>query len=171
MNKTENIPKPPDVSWQLKLGMCLLGLSILIPLCGISVVTTMAMSATKTATISGILLVGSEFLGVLAIGVMGKDGYAFFKQRVVGLIKPYAPLQTVSRKRYIFGLFLFILPILFGWLSVYTAKFIPGFTNYPLLYTVGGDLMLLTSLYILGGDFWDKIRGLFIYDAKMHFSQ
>jgi hypothetical protein len=114
--------------------------------------------------------VSAEILGVIAVAVMGKDGYAFLKQRVVGLIRPYAPVKTVSRRRYIFGLVLFILPILFGWLSVYTAKFIPGFTNYALPYALVGDLMLLASLYILGGDFWDKIRGLFIYDAKMHFS-
>lgn len=170
MNEKET-PEHVEVSWQLKLGICLFGLSIVTPLCGIPLVTAMKISAAQTATISGILLVGGEILGILAVGVMGKDGYTFLKQRVAGLIKPYAPLKTVSRKRYLFGLFLFILPILFGWLSVYTAKFIPGFTCSPLLYTLGGDIMLLTSLYILGGDFWDKTRGLFIYDAKVHFSQ
>jgi hypothetical protein len=28
-----------------------------------------------------------------------------------------------------------------------------------------GDLMLVTSVFILSGDFWDKVRALFIYDA------
>ena len=170
MNEKGNTTEHSSAGWRLKLGICLFGLSIFTPLCGIPLVTLIGMSATQTATISGVLLVGAEILGLIAVAVMGKDGYAFLKQRVVGLIRPYAPVKTVSRRRYILGLVLFILPILFGWFSVYTAKFIPGFSNYPLLYAVGGDLMLLTSLYILGGDFWDKIRGLFIYDAKMHFS-
>jgi len=26
--------------------------------------------------------------------------------------------------------------------------------------------MLLTSLFVLGGEFWDKLRSLFIYGAK-----
>lgn len=170
MNEKENTTEHSSAGWRLKLGISLLGLSIFTPLCGIPLVTVLGMSAAQTATISGVLLVGAEILGLIAVAVMGKDGYAFLKQRVVGLIRPYAPIKTVSRRRYIVGLVLFILPILFGWFSVYTAKFIPGFTNHPLLYAVGGDLMLLASLYILGGDFWDKIRGLFIYDAKMHFS-
>ena len=36
-------------------------------------------------------------------------------------------------------------------------------------YAVGGDLILLASLFVLGGDFWDKIRSLFIHDAEVHF--
>ena len=170
MNEKENTPEHSSTGWRLKLGICLLGLSVFTPLCGIPLVTLIGLSAAQTTTISGVLLVGAEILGVIAVAVMGKDGYAFLKQRIVGLIRPYAPVKTVSRRRYIFGLVLFILPILFGWLSVYTAKFIPGFTNNPLSYALGGDLMLLVSLYILGGDFWDKIRGLFIYDARMQFS-
>lgn len=171
MNDKENTPKYFDVSRELKLGIFLFALSIVIPLCGVPLVIAIGMSTTQTATISGVLLAGSEILGILAVAVMGKDGYAFFKQRIAGLIKPLAPLKTVSRKRYIFGLVLFIIPILFGWLSVYMANFIPGFTTYPLPYILGGDLMLLASLYILGGNFWDKIRGLFIHDARMHFSE
>jgi hypothetical protein len=26
--------------------------------------------------------------------------------------------------------------------------------------------MSLSSLFVLGGDFWDKVRALFIYDAR-----
>ena len=36
-------------------------------------------------------------------------------------------------------------------------------------YAVGGDLLLLSSLFPLGGDFWDKIRSLFVHDAEVHF--
>ena len=28
------------------------------------------------------------------------------------------------------------------------------------------DLLLLVSLFVLGGDFWNKLRALFIHDAK-----
>ena len=36
---------------------------------------------------------------------------------------------------------------------------------------VAGDLLLLTSLFVLGGDFWDKLRALFIGGAKVVFPQ
>jgi hypothetical protein len=64
---------------------------------------------------------------------------------------------------------MFLLPVLFGWVSIYTARWIPGFENKPFLFAVGGDLMLLSSLFVLGGDFWDKVRSLFVHDAEARF--
>jgi hypothetical protein len=31
---------------------------------------------------------------------------------------------------------------------------------------IAGDALLLTSLFVLGGDFRDKLRSLFIHDPK-----
>jgi len=30
-----------------------------------------------------------------------------------------------------------------------------------------GDGLLVSSLFVLGGDFWDKLRGLFIHKAEI----
>ena len=32
-----------------------------------------------------------------------------------------------------------------------------------------GDVMFVASLFVLGGDFWDKVRSLFVHDAEVHF--
>jgi hypothetical protein len=32
-------------------------------------------------------------------------------------------------------------------------------------YAVGGDLLLFISLFVLGGDFWNKLQSLFVHDA------
>jgi hypothetical protein len=32
-----------------------------------------------------------------------------------------------------------------------------------------GDLMFVASFFVLGGDFWDKLRALFIQGAKAQF--
>ena len=63
------------------------------------------------------------------------------------------------------------MPILFGWVSIYTAEWIPGFSSNPLPYAIGGDFLLVASLFVLGGNFWDKIRSLFVYDAEVRFPQ
>jgi hypothetical protein len=34
-----------------------------------------------------------------------------------------------------------------------------------------GDFILLFSLFVLGGNFWDKLRALFIRDAKVVFPE
>jgi hypothetical protein len=36
-------------------------------------------------------------------------------------------------------------------------------------FALAGDLLLLTGLVLLGGDFWDKLRALFIHGAKATF--
>jgi hypothetical protein len=36
---------------------------------------------------------------------------------------------------------------------------------------IASDLVFLTSLFVLGGDFWDKLRALFIYKAKAKFEE
>jgi len=162
---------PSVSSWRLTLGVTIFVLSIVVPLLGIPAVTASALSVTMKSTVSGVLLVGSEVFGILAIAVMGKPGYAFIKNKVFVFLKRHGPPREVSRLRYKIGLVLFCLPLLFAWVSVYAADFIPGFSQNPLPYAIGGDLLFLVSLFVLGGDFWDKIRALFVCDAKVQFTQ
>ncbi|MGD8503463.1 MAG: transporter suffix domain-containing protein, partial [Syntrophobacterales bacterium] len=152
--------KVPAGGWRLKLGVALFGLSIALPVLGVPLVAAMGLSAATVATVSGALLGGAEVLGIVAVAVMGKSGYAYIKNRVFGFLKQYGPPAEVSRTRYTIGLVMFSVPILFGWVSVYAAKLIPAFTRTPFLYALGGDLLLLASLFVLGGDFWDKVRAL-----------
>ncbi len=161
----------PAAGWRLKLGAALFGLSIILPVIGVPLVTALGLSTTMTASVSGALLVGAEVLGVCAVAVMGKSGYAFIKNRVFGFLKQHGPPQKVSRGRYNIGLVIFCVPFLFGWLSVYISKWVPGLLSNPLPFAIGGDILILASLLILGGDFWDKIRSLFIHDTEVHFFQ
>jgi len=79
-----------------------------------------------------------------------------------------APSDEVSPARYRVGLVMFLLPILFGWVGPYGVERIPGYEDYRLAMNLIGDLLLVSSLFVLGGDFWDKLRGLFIHKAKIH---
>ena len=117
------------------------------------------------------MLVGAEVLGIVAVAVMGKSGYAYIKNRVFGFLKQYGPPAEVSRTRYTIGLVMFAVPIVFGWLAPYAADLIPGYLGNELTYAIVGDLLLLVSLFVLGGDFWDKLRALFIRGAKVVFPE
>ena len=164
-----NSPEPKVEDWRLKIGAGLFGLSILLPVAGVPLVAWFDFSRSVTATVTGGLLVSAEVMGLAAVAVLGKSGYAYIKKRALGFLKQYGPPNKVSPLRYKIGLVMFLAPILFGWASIYTARWVPGFENKPFFYAVGGDLMLLSSLFVLGGDFWDKIRSLFIHDAEVHF--
>jgi hypothetical protein len=49
------------------------------------------------------------------------------------------------------------------------ASYIPYFEQKPVSFAIGGDLLFVASLLVLGGNFWDKLRSLFVYDAVAHF--
>jgi hypothetical protein len=42
---------------------------------------------------------------------------------------------------------------------------IPGYELHRFTVNLAGDMMFISSLFVLGGDFWDKITALFIWDA------
>jgi hypothetical protein len=164
-----NPPEPKVENWRLKLGAGLFGLSILLPIAGVPMVGLFDFSTRVNATVTGGLLVSAEVMGLAAVAVMGKSGYALIKKKLLGLIKQYGPPNKVSRLRYRIGLVMFCTPIVFGWGAVYAATVMPALNSMSMPYAVGGDLMLLASLLVLGGDFWDKVRALFIHDAEVRF--
>ena len=45
----------------------------------------------------------------------------------------------------------------------------PRFYGGQIYYALGGDFLFLSGLSVLGGEFWDKIRSLFIHDATIRF--
>ena len=169
MSEHTSTSESPAAGWRLQLGIALFVLSIILPLAGVPLVALLGLSKGMTTTISGFLLVGAEVMGVAAIAVMGKSGYLYLKSRVLGFLKRVGPPDEVSRRRYTFGLVMFCVPILFSWVSPYASRWIPVVTTHPLPFALGGDLLLLTSLFVLGGDFWDKVRALFVRDAKAQF--
>jgi hypothetical protein len=64
---------------------------------------------------------------------------------------------------------MFVAAMLFGLLERYLGFFIPGEVAREIRYSLAIDLLLLASILVLGGDFWDKIRALFIREAKARF--
>ena len=49
------------------------------------------------------------------------------------------------------------------------GQHIPDRAENVFSFALAGDIMLIASLFVLGGDFWDKLRSLFVYDARATF--
>ena len=123
-------------------------------------------SGIKTA-LSGFLMLGVPELAImLSIVIMGKAGFAFLKSKVGQFFKQYGPPETVSKTRYTIGLIMFVTPFIIGWLIPYFEHLIPWYEEYHLWINISGDILLIASLFVLGGDFWEKLRSLFIYDQN-----
>jgi hypothetical protein len=169
MSTTAATPAPelPE-GWRFRLGVICFVLAF-----GVHLVTlgaaALGASAGTVAAIAGANFAINKILLVATIGLLGKSGFNYLKSAAFGVVGRYAPAQTVGPVRYRIGLVLFVIPVLFGWLSPYLAGMIPELVTRSVAFGVAGDLLLLVSLLVLGGDFWDKIRSLFVREAKVQF--
>ena len=162
-------PPAPIPSWRLTLGIALLALSLLGPFVAIPLLSSLGLSPALIASLSGVVLVGAEVSLVGAVAIMGKSGYDYVKDRVAQFLRRYGPPAEVSRTRYVIGLVFFVVPLLFGWVLPYARSWVPVADGNLVWFALAGDLLLLTGLVLLGGDFWDKLRALFIHGAKATF--
>ncbi|MGB6290109.1 MAG: hypothetical protein WBF36_08295, partial [Desulfobulbales bacterium] len=120
------------------------------------------------ATISGSLALGiPELFSIIAIAIMGKQGFLHLKEILGKLIRKYGPPETVSYNRYRLGLTMFIFPLLMAWILPYAGHLIPFYQANLVAFSIGGDVLFISSLFVLGGEFWDKLQALFIYNAKV----
>lgn len=138
---------------------------VLIPL----VVASDLPKAVK-ATVSGLLMLGVPELAIVAAAaILGKEGFHALRGLIADLFKKHGPPEKVSRGRYRAGLVMFTLALVLGWAAPYWGHLIPGWEEHPYVWGAAGDLTLIASLFVLGGEFWDKLRALFIHGAKASF--
>ncbi len=122
------------------------------------------------AVLSGLFAFGiPELFMVIAAAVMGKEGFNYMMNGLGRFLKPIAPPDEVGKIRYTIGLFMFFIPIAFGFLAPYFSHHLHFLEGHEMLFNVGGDVMIFLSLFVLGGNFWDKLRSLFVRNAKAEF--
>lgn len=161
----------PNSIAKLRFGVVILVIGFLSPLL-IPLVLASDWSVATKGIISGLLTFGiPELFMVLAIIVMGKPGYEYIKKKAGKYLKRFLPPDHVSKSRYYLGLVLFSIPIIVGVLQPYLAHFIPFLKELPLWYHISLDMIFIIGIFVLGGDFWDKLSGLFTYDVKVYKSK
>jgi len=136
---------------------------LLIPL-----VTNSNWSVGLKTTISGLLAFGiPELFMIIAVAVMGKQGYEFLKEKALGFLKQFTPSDKVSLTRYRIGLVMFSVPIIIGITEPYLELYFPFIKELPIWFIIISDIVFVSSFFVLGGDFWDKLSGLFKYNVKV----
>lgn len=157
-----------NANTRLKLGIGLLVLGLIMPAGTFLVAATDWTVSVKTA-VGGFLFCGLEIMTIPAVALMGKENFDRIVAWAKGWLRGLKPAGDVGRIRYRFGLILFVVPILLAWVMAY----VPGWPSedYRLPINLGLDLTFLASLFVLGGDFWDKLQALFVCDARATFPQ
>lgn len=168
MSSAQDSVESASAHWRFKLGIaiiCLMSaLWLLVPLAAAADVP-----GSKVATLTGVLFIANKLLLLLAIAIMGKSGFQELKQRLYGYVSglvPSAELE-IGPVRHRIGLVMFCLPLISAFLEPYIDNLWPGLRPNLWQLQLLGDAMLIGSFFVLGGNFWDKVRALFIRSARV----
>jgi len=132
---------------------------LLIPL-----VTASDLPGNWKAILSTGLVAGLPEVGMLlAVAVLGKQGFAQLKELFFSRFRKITEPSSVSTTRYRIGLFMFFTPILLAWLNPYLTHFFPDLAGHKVWPIVVTDIVFASSFIVLGAGFWEKIRSLFVH--------
>jgi len=154
-------------SWRYRFGLFLFVFAWVCPLF-IPLVTASDLSTETKTLLSGLLLIGMpEVLSIVSIAFLGKAGFNLLKDKIFRFLKRTVPTGSVSRGRHRFGVFLLLLHVVFAYCTYYIPDLIPGYEEHRIVMNLVADLLFILTLFVLGGEFWEKLRALFLYDAKV----
>ena len=109
-----------------------------------------------------------ELCFMAAVAIWGKPGFELIKGTALGFLGRMVPSAVVGGARYRVGLAMFVVPIVLAWLAPFLAR-ADGSPVVTLPVAVAGDVVFVSSFFVLGGEFWDKFRALFVPGAVASF--
>jgi len=152
--------------WRMIVALSVWLGGFLLPL-AIPFVTSLPLPVATKVALSGLLVFGlPQVSTVIAIAIVGKSGFHYLMERLFGAAKRFGPRLHVSKLRYRIGLVMLFLPLAVSLLEPY-VPLLATEQNMP-HWILGAveDSLFLASFFVLGGEFWDKVKALFIYEAR-----
>jgi hypothetical protein len=167
-NKAADATPPPALKkdWRFYAGLGALALSVALPLSA-ALVPLLGLSTTSAAMLVGVLVAGGpEVMCILAVALLGKDTFNYFMQRAKSMFRQVVIDRPASRTRYYVGLAIMLVSWLPAYLYAYFPVSLPG--GYTRIYILAGmDLAFVVSVFVMGGEFWEKVRRIFVYDGRI----
>jgi hypothetical protein len=150
----------------LVAGISVLGLAMVLPLAAL-LVPLLDLPVAQSAFIAGALVAGApEVLMLLAVALLGRQNF----DRIVGAAKKFLFTtffsSPVSRARYQAGLAVCLL----SFIPLYVAGYVPSWMpagNGRIAILAAADLAFIFGFFIMGGEFWEKFRRLFVWEGKV----
>jgi hypothetical protein len=158
--------KPPTLKkgWRFYSGMAALILSCIMPLTAVAV-PWLGLPASYSVVLAGALVAGGpEVLCVVAIALLGKETFEYFMYRAKSVLRRIFIDRPVSKTRY----YVCLAIILLSWLPAYLYAYFPGAApgdSMRIYILAAMDLAFVASVFLMGGEFWDKVRRIFIYEG------
>ncbi len=155
----------PGPALRLRVGVILFALAGLLVLSGVVMLFTGKPETMRSGWVIWVLAGPPEILCLLAAGILGKENYQMLAKKVRrGLRQPAASAQAASRLRYYTGLAGCLFNGVPLTLYAYVPELLPGGPAKMSILVVA-DVIFLGSVFFAGGEFWEKLRSLFIWDG------
>lgn len=150
----------------------LLGIASFVTAFAVHLIILIAMAvgadAATVGAIAAINFVVNKILLLATAAILGREGFDWLKGIASTAVRRLFP-SRVGPVRYGIGLVLLVVPIALAWVAPYVAHLAPALGRSTVRDGLIGDILLLVSLFLLGGGFWEKLRALFVREARAVF--
>ena len=167
-DKKDDLKKPPG-KVRLSVGISLIVLSFILPVFSVWIVSSSLPVHLKSILVAVVSLGGPEVIALAAVAVLGKECFDLILAKIFKGVKRIVPAKgSVGKVQYRIGLAIFLLSFVPSYIFAYVPYLMSDLNR--IYVCIGADIAFIASLFMLGGDFWDKLRSLFIYESKANFN-
>jgi hypothetical protein len=160
-----------EKNWKYYLGISLFVYSF-IPICTAELVFFLPLSKTVAASVVMVYLGSGELSFLGAIALLGKPFIEAIKTKMKAFFLPSqisGPPRPIGRTRHYVGVSLFFISFLpYPGTEVALLLSDPARINLTALLAVMflGDAVFIASLFILGSEFWERLKRLFAWPGQ-----
>jgi len=159
---------PPTLTrdWRFYLGITAFVLSFVLPL-GALLVPLLGLPTAHAAILIGLLIAGApEVLCILAVVLLGKETLRYVTYQAKSAFRRAVIDRPASKGRYYVGLTVILVSWLPAYLYAYFPAVMPG-GDARIYILAAMDLVFVASVLLMGAEFWEKVRRIFVYDGKV----
>jgi hypothetical protein len=107
-----------------------------------------------------------EVLCIVAVGLLGQETFQYLTHKAKSAFRRALVDTPASKARYYLGLAIMLVSWIPAYLYAYFPAALPG-GNMRIYILAGMDLAFVASIFLMGGEFWEKVRRIFVYDGTI----
>jgi len=157
--------------WRFYIGLILFILPLILPVLALIFVPMLGVSTGVSAILYGLSVAGGpDVLLIISAALLGKENLEYLFSKLGNGFKKLVKWDQVSPKRYKTGLWLMGLSVFITAIILYVFRGSLSNGDQPswgFYVTIGADILFIISFFVLGSEFWAKIRALFQYNAHV----
>lgn len=127
----------------------------------------MPWSVAVKSTLTGILFFAPEVGTLAGVAIMGKENHRRMQALLRKGIQKIKPRGSIGKKQHFTGLILLLCPLVPWLIQAFWPEWLPDASHWRIWANLTAIILSIGGLFVLGGDFWDKLGALFQREARV----